>query len=76
MTTPSSKGPFLVDLKEGESYYWCSCGLSSKVPFCDGTHKGSGKKSLPFIAPKDESRHLCTCLNTKNPPYCDGSHSQ
>ena len=27
-----------VDVEQGESYYWCSCGKSSKQPFCDGSH--------------------------------------
>ena len=25
-----------VDVVEGKSYYWCTCGKSSKQPFCDG----------------------------------------
>ena len=24
-----------VDVEQGKSYYWCSCGKSSKQPFCD-----------------------------------------
>ena len=27
-----------VDVEEGKSYYWCSCGKSSNQPFCDGSH--------------------------------------
>ena len=30
-----------IEVKEGKSYFWCSCGKSSKQPFCDGSHKGS-----------------------------------
>ncbi len=44
-------------------------------PFCDGSHKGSGKKSLKFIVQRDEIKYLCVCKHTKNPPFCDGSHS-
>ena len=33
--------PIGVDVIEGKSYYWCSCGKSSKQPFCDGSHDGS-----------------------------------
>ena len=33
--------PIGVDVIEGKSYYWCSCGKSSKQPFCDGSHNGS-----------------------------------
>ena len=25
-----------VDVQEGKTYYWCSCGRSTKQPFCDG----------------------------------------
>ena len=41
-----SKTPCKVDLVEGEHYFWCTCGLSAKQPFCDGAHKGTGQKSL------------------------------
>ena len=33
--------PIGIDVVEGKSYYWCTCGKSSKQPFCDGSHKGS-----------------------------------
>ena len=43
--------PIGVDVVEGKSYYWCTCGKSLKQPFCDGSHKGTTFK--PFIF-KDE----------------------
>ena len=39
-----------VDLEQGKSYFWCSCGKSSKQPFCDGSHKGTGFKPLVYKA--------------------------
>ena len=30
--------PHTVDVKKGKKYAWCSCGLSSKQPYCDGSH--------------------------------------
>ena len=30
--------PIGIDVVEGKTYYWCSCGKSSKQPFCDGSH--------------------------------------
>ena len=30
-----------IEVKESKSYFWCSCGKSSKQPFCDGSHKGT-----------------------------------
>ena len=66
--------PTKVDLKEGETYYWCACGKSAKQPFCDGSHKGTGFMHVKWEHDCDESRFLCNCKQTSNPPYCDGSH--
>ena len=35
------KFPYKISIESNKSYYWCSCGLSSKQPFCDGSHEGS-----------------------------------
>lgn len=70
------KTPYQVSLEANKTYYWCTCGLSSNQPFCDGAHKGSGKKSLPFTESSTQSYHLCGCKQTKTPPYCDGSHNE
>jgi len=32
------KSPYKVKVEKGKIYFWCSCGLSNKQPFCDGTH--------------------------------------
>ena len=70
------RGPIIVNVEAGAKYSWCTCGLSSTVPFCDGTHKGleGGLKSLPFFPEKSGDVKLCGCGKTKTPPYCDGSH--
>ena len=70
----AQKGPYAVDVKKGETYYWCACGRSSKQPFCDGSHKGTSFKPLAFKAEKSETVYLCGCKKTKNPPMCDGTH--
>ena len=70
----AKKGHYAVDVKEGETYYWCACGRSSSQPFCDGSHKGTSFNPLAFKAKKSETVHLCGCKKTKNPPMCDGSH--
>ncbi|CAO4840037.1 MAG: hypothetical protein CNLJKLNK_00437 [Holosporales bacterium] len=62
-------------LEEGKTYYWCTCGLSKNDPFCDGAHKGTGQKSLPFQVQETCTQKLCGCKKTQNPPYCDGSHN-
>ena len=33
--------PIAVEVEKDKSYYWCTCGKSSKQPLCDGSHKGS-----------------------------------
>lgn len=68
--------PVEAHLEKDKTYYWCSCGLSKKQPFCDGAHKTiDGKKSMPFQVSENENRLLCNCKHTKNPPFCDGAHS-
>jgi CDGSH-type Zn-finger protein len=34
--------PIPIDVKAGETYWWCRCGLSRQQPFCDGSHNKSG----------------------------------
>ena len=34
----AQKAPYSVEVKAGESYWWCSCGQSKNQPFCDGSH--------------------------------------
>lgn len=72
----AGKGPIAVEIKQGEKKAWCSCGLSAKQPFCDGSHRGTDFKPLIFEEEADTKVYLCTCKKTKNPPYCDGSHTK
>jgi len=44
--------PMQIDL-EAKEYYWCSCGLSSSQPFCDGSHAGT--KFTPKAFTPDEA---------------------
>ena len=67
--------PIGVNVVEGKSYYWCTCGKSSKQPFCDGSHKGSDFAPLQYKASQSKKVFFCTCKLTKDPPLCDGSHN-
>ena len=67
--------PIGVDVVEGKSYFWCSCGQSSKQPFCDGAHKGTGFTPLKYIADQSKKVFFCTCKQTIDSPVCDGSHN-
>jgi glutamate synthase domain-containing protein 2/CDGSH-type Zn-finger protein len=66
--------PVAVDLEAGGDYHWCSCGRSSRQPFCDGSHRGTGLVPKGFSADQDGEAYLCLCKQTRNPPFCDGSH--
>ncbi len=66
--------PIRIDLEEGKTYAWCTCGESAKQPFCDGSHKGTSFTPLKFVAEQTKTVGMCTCKATKNPGFCDGSH--
>ncbi len=68
--------PIGVDLEEGHDYWFCTCGLSEKQPFCDGAHKGTGFKSMKFTAETTGTAWLCMCKKTEKAPFCDGAHSK
>ena len=66
----------VVEVEKNKSYFWCSCGLSSKQPFCDGSHKNSEFSPVKFIADETKKMFFCTCKQTNNQPFCDGSHNK
>jgi CDGSH-type Zn-finger protein len=70
----AQKKPCVVNLKAGETYYWCACGHSKNQPFCDGSHKDKGFTPVVFVAEKTGDAYLCGCKHTKKQPYCDGTH--
>ena len=67
--------PIGVNVLEGKSYYWCTCGLSTKQPFCDGSHKDTPLKPLLYKADQSKKVFFCTCKQTNDQPMCDGSHN-
>jgi len=71
----AQKAPYVLDLDPG-TYYWCSCGKSSKQPFCDGSHKGT--KFVPEKVEIAENKKvaLCGCKHSKNGAFCDGAHAK
>jgi len=68
--------PFGIEVESGKSYFWCSCGLSQKQPFCDGSHKGSEFVPVRFQATESKKVYFCGCKITASQPLCDGSHSK
>ena len=69
-TTPQE-----IELEQGKKYAYCTCGLSTKQPLCDGSHSGTDFKPMVFEAEESKTCHFCRCKQTGNPPYCDGSHN-
>ena len=68
------KFPYKVNVESEKSYWWCSCGKSSKQPFCDGSHEGT--EFLPLKVKLDEEKEVffCGCKMSKNGAFCDGTH--
>lgn len=52
-----SPGPrprrFRVRVEPG-THWWCTCGKSDFLPFCDGSHKGSGLQPLRIVVTETE----------------------
>ena len=71
----AGEAPIGVNVVEGKSYYWSTCGKSSRQPFCDGSHKGSAFTPLQYKADQSKKVFFCTCKLTKDQPLCDGSHN-
>jgi CDGSH-type Zn-finger protein len=70
----AGSAPVKTELKAGQTYAWCACGRSTKQPFCDGSHQGTGIDPVIFVAESDDVVWLCMCKKTGSSPVCDGSH--
>ena len=68
--------PIPVEVEEGKSYFWCSCGQSKRQPFCDGSHKGSTFEPVKYTAEANKKVLFCGCKHSSKQPLCDGSHSK
>ena len=73
--TIAKKSPFSVDVEEGKTYFWCSCGNSTNQPLCDGSHQDTTFLPVKFKAAESKKVFFCGCKMTDTQPMCDGSHS-
>ena len=71
----AQKAPYVVEINPGK-YAWCSCGLSSNQPYCDGSHKGSGHSPIIEEVTEKKTVAWCGCKHNNGGPFCDGSHSK
>ncbi len=69
--------PIVLDETAGKKAY-CMCGLSEKLPYCDGAHSREGVDIAPFVIElsEDGKKVVCQCHRSANLPWCDGSHSK
>jgi CDGSH-type Zn-finger protein len=70
----AGRAPIGVEVEAGKTYYWCTCGESTKQPFCDGSHKGSEFSPMAYKAEASGKVWFCACKQTGKAPLCDGSH--
>lgn len=56
------------------TYHWCQCGQTKNVPFCDGSHVGTGIEPLAFESKGMGTVSICNCGLTEHAPTCDGRH--
>jgi CDGSH-type Zn-finger protein len=75
MSDHKKNKPAVLELEAGK-YFYCTCGLSDKQPFCNGAHKGTNFTPMAFELKEKTKVALCQCKETNNPPYCDGSHKK
>ncbi len=75
----AEKFPIAITVEKDKNYAWCTCGLSTNQPFCDGKHKADETGEFkPLIMKFEEEKevYFCQCKHTKNGPFCDGAHKQ
>jgi len=56
-------GPIAVEVEKDKSYYWCTCGKSTKQPFCDASHKGT--EFTPLVYKAEETKKVFFVLANK-----------
>lgn len=78
MSKPVRAGnqPIPVDVEAGKKYFWCTCGRSSRQPFCDNSHVDTGMQPIMWEAPESKRVFFCACKLTEGQPLCDGSHNK
>jgi CDGSH iron-sulfur domain-containing protein 3 len=72
----AQRGPYIVEVEAGKSYWWCACGKSARQPYCDGSHKGGPFSPMEYKAAKAGRIAFCGCKRSGAKPTCDGTHNK
>ena len=77
MTEPRHGNRLLVIEETTGKKAYCQCGLSAKLPYCDGTHAREDTGVTPIICDVDSpgAKAICQCHRSGSLPWCDGTHS-
>jgi len=69
--------PNYIDETPGIKTY-CTCGESSKKPYCDGSHEKFDTEKLPkeFVVTEAKKMAICDCGQSSKLPFCDGTHTK
>ena len=67
--------PLAVEETPGKKAY-CQCGLSAKLPYCDGAHARENTGIKPVVCEVEAAgrKSICQCHKSGTLPWCDGSH--
>ncbi|MBV68872.1 MAG: glutamate synthase [Pelagibacterales bacterium] len=75
MTKENTNKPYPVDVREGKRYFICSCKLTKKQPFHDGSHIDTDAHPYMYVGKENKEAYFCGCKLSKDFPLCDGSHN-
>jgi CDGSH-type Zn-finger protein len=58
--------------------FYCQCGWSGNLPYCDGSHSRMQTGLSPVRVELSEAakKAVCQCHQTGNSPWCDGTHKK
>jgi CDGSH-type Zn-finger protein len=71
----AKNAPYPIEVIKGQTYYWCSCGLSENQPFCDGSHQRTDLLPVEYIAAESKTVYFCGCKQSATGSLCDGTHN-
>lgn len=67
--------PYVLKMQPGR-YMWCTCGMSVKQPFCDGSHGPTGMRPMLVEIKEESTVAWCGCKVSGKKPFCDGTHKK